>query len=98
MKYRTRIYYTEQQKTMMWDRWQKTVTCGYSPKHLNCRLLRRDINSSWFGCTKQLPDYQMVRMNESPEIETHIINSGDAMGGAGEPGTPVIAPALANAI
>ena len=40
----------------------------------------------------------MVRMNESPEIETHIINSGDAIGGAGEPGTPAITPALANAI
>ena len=37
-------------------------------------------------------------MNESPEIETHIINSGESIGGAGEPGTPVIAPALANAI
>ena len=23
MKYRTRIYYTEEQKTLMWDRWQK---------------------------------------------------------------------------
>ncbi|MFQ6006940.1 MAG: xanthine dehydrogenase family protein molybdopterin-binding subunit, partial [Woeseia sp.] len=43
-------------------------------------------------------DYQMVRMNESPQIETYIINSGDAIGGAGEPGTPAIAPALANAI
>jgi isoquinoline 1-oxidoreductase beta subunit len=43
-------------------------------------------------------DYQMVRMNESPEVATHIINSGAAIGGAGEPGTPAIAPALANAI
>ncbi|MFQ5982631.1 MAG: molybdopterin cofactor-binding domain-containing protein [Woeseiaceae bacterium] len=43
-------------------------------------------------------DYQMLRMNESPDIETYIINSGDAIGGAGEPGTPAIAPALANAI
>ncbi len=43
-------------------------------------------------------DYQMVRMNESPAIETYIINSGKAIGGAGEPGTPAIAPALANAI
>ena len=42
-------------------------------------------------------DYQMVRVNESPEIETHFIKSGDAFGGAGEPGTPAIAPALANA-
>ena len=40
----------------------------------------------------------MVRMNESPEIETHIINSGESIGGAGEPGTPAIAPALTNAI
>ncbi len=31
-------------------------------------------------------------------IETHIINSGAAWGGAGEPGTPAIAPALTNAI
>jgi len=43
-------------------------------------------------------DYQMVRMKESPEIETHIINSGESIGGAGEPGTPAIAPALTNAI
>ena len=76
----------------------ESATCGHSPKRLNCRPLRRDINSSWFGCTKQLPNYQMVRMNESPEIETHIINSGDAIGGAGEPETPAIAPALANVI
>jgi len=37
-------------------------------------------------------------MNEAPQIETHIVNSGAATGGAGEPGTPAIAPALANAI
>jgi isoquinoline 1-oxidoreductase beta subunit len=43
-------------------------------------------------------DYQMLRMNESPEIETYIINSGETIGGAGEPATPAIAPALANAI
>lgn len=43
-------------------------------------------------------DYRMLRMHESPDIETHIIDSGDEIGGAGEPGTPAIAPALANAI
>ena len=43
-------------------------------------------------------DYQMLRMAQSPVIETYIINSGEAWGGAGEPGTPGIAPALANAI
>ncbi len=40
----------------------------------------------------------MVHMNESPEIVTHIINSGNAIGGAGESETPAIAAALANAI
>jgi isoquinoline 1-oxidoreductase beta subunit len=43
-------------------------------------------------------DYQMVRMNESPRIETYIINSDNWPGGGGEPSTPGIAPALANAI
>ena len=40
----------------------------------------------------------MLRMDESPEIETVIVNSHERVGGAGEPGTPAIAPALTNAI
>ncbi len=43
-------------------------------------------------------DYPMLRIDESPAIETYIINSGEKVGGAGEPGLPAIAPALANAI
>ena len=43
-------------------------------------------------------DYPSVRMSNAPVIETHLINSGEAIGGAGELGTPPIAPALANAI
>ena len=43
-------------------------------------------------------DYQILRMQDSPVIETHVINSGGPVGGAGEPGTPAIAPALANAV
>jgi isoquinoline 1-oxidoreductase beta subunit len=52
------------------------------------------------GAVKQsnFSDYPAVRMSKAPKIETHIINSGNAMGGAGEPGTPGIAPALANAV
>ena len=42
--------------------------------------------------------YPMVRMETAPEIETYIINSHEAWGGAGEPGTPGTAPALTNAI
>jgi isoquinoline 1-oxidoreductase beta subunit len=43
-------------------------------------------------------NYPVTRMNEAPKIETHIINSGNPPGGAGEPSTPVIAPAVTNAI
>ncbi|MGR9093255.1 MAG: molybdopterin cofactor-binding domain-containing protein, partial [Gammaproteobacteria bacterium] len=43
-------------------------------------------------------DYQMLRIDEAPVIETYIIEDGRSLGGAGEPGTPAIAPALANAI
>jgi isoquinoline 1-oxidoreductase beta subunit len=43
-------------------------------------------------------DYKSVRMKEAPVIESHVINSGHDIGGAGEPGTPGIAPALANAV
>jgi len=42
--------------------------------------------------------YQAVRMDKAPLIETHVINSFESWGGAGEPGTPGTAPALANAI
>jgi isoquinoline 1-oxidoreductase subunit beta len=43
-------------------------------------------------------DYRILRINEAPEIHVTIVNSGERMGGAGEPGTPPIAPAVANAI
>lgn len=43
-------------------------------------------------------DYPMLRIEDTPEIDVHIINSGNPMGGAGEPGTPGIGPALTNAI
>ena len=43
-------------------------------------------------------DYPMLRIDKAPLVETHIIDSGEALGGAGEPGTPPIAPALTNAI
>jgi isoquinoline 1-oxidoreductase subunit beta len=44
-------------------------------------------------------DYQIARMADAPVIETHFALSGGAKwGGIGEPGTPPIAPAIANAI
>lgn len=44
------------------------------------------------------PDYEMVRMADAPQIEVEIISSGEHWGGAGEPGTPPIAPAVTNAV
>ena len=44
-------------------------------------------------------NYPMMRMNDSPAlIDVFIANSSEKMGGAGEPGVPPTAPALANAI
>ncbi|SLN57937.1 xanthine dehydrogenase family protein molybdopterin-binding subunit [Oceanibacterium hippocampi] len=44
------------------------------------------------------PDYEMLRLADMPVVETHIVESGEPLGGVGEPGTPPIAAALANAI
>lgn len=43
-------------------------------------------------------DYEMVRMEDAPWITVEYIDSGAKLGGGGEPGTPPIAPAVANAI
>jgi len=43
-------------------------------------------------------DYQMVRMDNAPAIDVEIITSDARIGGAGEPGTPPISPAVTNAI
>ena len=43
-------------------------------------------------------DYDMVRINETPLVEVHIVESNEGPGGIGEPGTPPIAPAVCNAI
>jgi len=40
----------------------------------------------------------MLRMNETPRTEVHIVQSNEPPGGVGEPGTPPIAPAVCNAI
>ena len=43
-------------------------------------------------------EYQMLRMNEMPKVEVHIMPSDQPASGIGEPGTPPIAPAVCNAI
>jgi isoquinoline 1-oxidoreductase subunit beta len=43
-------------------------------------------------------NYRMMRINEAPAIEVHLIRNGEAPGGIGEPGTSIAGPALANAL
>lgn len=43
-------------------------------------------------------DYPLLRMDEMPAVEVHIVPSNEPPGGVGEPGTPPIAPAVANAV
>jgi len=43
-------------------------------------------------------DYKMLRMEETPKVEVHILQGQGDQGGIGEPGTPPIAPAVCNAI
>jgi len=43
-------------------------------------------------------DYEMPRMSETPKTEVHVVMSQEEPTGIGEPGLPVIAPAMCNAI
>ncbi len=43
-------------------------------------------------------DYRVLRINEIPQIDVHIVKSLEAPGGIGEPGTSCVMPALTNAI
>jgi isoquinoline 1-oxidoreductase subunit beta len=43
-------------------------------------------------------DLRVLRMNEMPRVESHLVESREAPGGIGEPGTAVFMPALANAV
>jgi len=43
-------------------------------------------------------DVRVLRINETPAIEVHLVRNLEAPGGIGEPGTAVTAPAVANAV
>jgi isoquinoline 1-oxidoreductase subunit beta len=44
-------------------------------------------------------DYEVVRLADAPQMSVHLVDGGSAqIGGVGEPGTPPIAPAVANAV
>jgi len=43
-------------------------------------------------------DYTVLVINQMPTVEVHIVKSAEPPTGVGEPATPVIAPAVANAL
>jgi isoquinoline 1-oxidoreductase beta subunit len=43
-------------------------------------------------------DYPVLRMSESPAIETHVVDAEEKPAGIGEPGTALVGPAVANAV
>src|SRR5437867_6940624 len=43
-------------------------------------------------------EYEMLRIDEMPEVEVHVVPSSEPPTGVGEPGVPVVAPAVCNAI
>ena len=43
-------------------------------------------------------DYDVLRISEMPKVEVYIVPSAEAPTGVGEPGTPVVLPAVANAL
>jgi isoquinoline 1-oxidoreductase beta subunit len=43
-------------------------------------------------------DYRVLRLSEMPKIEVHLTGGGEKPTGVGEPGTPPVAPAVANAL
>ena len=47
---------------------------------------------------RNFDSYPVMRMAASPRFQTAILQSGETLGGVGEPGTPPAAPALANAL
>ena len=52
------------------------------------------------GCVEQsnFDGYQVLRFEEMPTVEVHIMHSAEAPTGVGEPGVPPIGPAVANAV
>ena len=43
-------------------------------------------------------DYQVLRIDQAPDIEVYIVPSNEKPGGMGEPGVPPLAPAVSNAV
>jgi len=102
----------EKDGTFKVDRVFVAVDCGFAVNPFNIKtqiegavtlalstVLREEVMFSKGGVkSANFDDYSPIRMTEIPDIEVHIVKSNDKMGGIGEPGTPPLAPAVANAV
>jgi isoquinoline 1-oxidoreductase beta subunit len=98
--------------TLKVDRVVSAIDCGMAvnPDGLKAQIeggIIYGLSAALFGeitidkgavVQQSFPDYDVIRLADCPTIEVHIVESGAALGGAGEPGTPPIAPAVTNAI
>ncbi len=88
------------------------VDCGtaVAPKNIEAQIeggiviglssaLKEEVIFSNGGVkSSNFDDYKVIRMSEIPDIEVHIVESKEKIGGIGEPGVPPVAPAVGNAI
>lgn len=65
---------------------------------LSAALKEKVVLSAGGVRSRNYDDYEILRMSETPAIEVHIVKSDAKRGGAGEPGVPPVAPAVANAL
>ncbi len=94
------------------DRIDCAVDCGLAvdPATLRAQIsggivfgltaaLHGNIHLGYDGVVERNFDsYRMLTMHDTPDIRVHIVNSGEPLGGIGEPGVPPAAPAVGNAI
>ena len=69
------------------DLWRSPLRCRTPSPFKGGRVEQSNFN-----------DYQMPRITETPKTEVHVVQSKEEPTGIGEPGLPVVAPAVCNAI
>ena len=65
---------------------------------LSAALKERVLLKNGAVISENYEDYEILRMDETPQIEVHIVGGDAPLGGIGEPGLPPVAPAVANAV
>jgi isoquinoline 1-oxidoreductase len=65
---------------------------------LSCALKERATVTNGAFDQKNFEDYPVLRLDEVPEVELHLVENTEPPSGTGEQATTVVAPALSNAI